>query len=172
MIKVDLSEIELLSDLLVRTASDTEEALGKLRQVSREMQEDVELSTYLQAPMALESISGAIAALNRGNDTLQSLKNVLLSVEDTYQETEKKAKNALNRMTVSMDAAGVGYNCAMAPEGIKPPEQSDEITAQEDLQQLVSDNVQQLQAINIAAITKVVTDEYEVSSVAELPEKD
>ena len=170
MIKVDLAEIELLSDLLVKMSSDTEEALNKLRLISNEMHEDLELPSYPQTPMTLEAVSIAIESLNRGNDTLQSLKNAIRPVVSTYQENEQRNKDALARMTAIMDAATVGFDAAVSSAGITPVEQSDSIISQEKIQQMVADSVQDMQITNIAAVSKAVKEEYEVSTVADLAE--
>lgn len=168
MIKVDLAEIELLTDLLVKMASDTEESLNKLRQISNEMYNDIELPAYPQTPVALEAVSVAIESLNRGNDTLQSLRNAILPVVSKYQENEKRCSDALMRMTATMDAASVGFNAAVSSTGIIPVEHTDGIVSQEKVQQLVSDSVQEMQITNIAAVSKAVKEEYEVSNVVDL----
>lgn len=170
MIRVDIAEIEILTDLLVKMASDTEEALSKLRQISNEMHNDVELPSYPQTPVTLETVSVAIDSLNRGNDTLQTLKNAMLPVATTYQENEQKSKNALARMTAIMDTAAVGFSAAVSPSGITPVEHTDNAISQGKVEQLVAESVMEMQVTNIAAVSKAVKEEYEVSTVADLVE--
>lgn len=170
MIRVDIAEIEKLTDILVKIASDSDEVLSRLRQVSNEMLNDVELSSYPQSAIALEAISGALDALNRGNDTLQSLKNTMLPIASIYQENEQKNKDALNRMAALMGSMSVGYNAAIVSDNIAHVEHSDSLTSQSKVQQLVADSVEEMQVTNIAAVTKTVREEYEISSVEELVE--
>lgn len=171
MISVDIAEIEKLTDILVRIASDSDEVLSRLRQVSNEMYNDVELPAYQQSTIALEAISGAIDALNRGNDTLQSLKNTMLPIAGTYQENEQKNKDALNRMVMRMDSVSAGYNTAIVSDSIAHVEHNDNIASQGRVQQLVADSVEEMQVTNIAAVTKTVREEYEISKIEELVEK-
>lgn len=168
MIKVDIAEIEKLTDVLVKIASDSDEVLSKLRQVFNEMHNDIELPSYPQSAIAQEMLSEAINSLNRGNDTLQYLKSTILPIASIYQETEKKNKNALNRMTALMDGVSVGYNEAVVFDSIAYVEHSDSITSQRKVQQLVADSVGEMQATNIAAISKTVSEEYEISAVKDL----
>lgn len=171
MIKVDFAEIEQITDILVKMASDSDEVFNRLRHISMEMQEDLELAAYPQSGVALEAVSVAIDALNRGNDTLQSLRSAMLPVATTYQENEQKVKDALSRMTVQMDKVCVGYSAAIASDSITHVEHSDAVVSQSKLQQLVAESVEEMQVTNIAAVTKVVREEYEISGVEDLVER-
>lgn len=171
MIRVDIAEIEKLTDIFVKIASDSDEVLSRLRQISNEMHDDVELPAYPQSAIALEAISGAIDALNRGNDMLQSLKNIMMPIASTYQENEQKNKAALNRMAALMDSVSVGYNAAIVSDNIAHVEHSDAVVSQSKVQQLVADSVEEMQVTNIAAVTKAAREEYEISKIEDLVEK-
>lgn len=170
MIRVDLAEIEYLTDVLVKMASDAEEALSKMRQISNEMHNDLELPAYPQTPVALESVSLAIESLNRGNDTLQSLRNAILPAVTMYRETEQKNKNALARMTARMDATAVGFSAAVSPSGITPMEHAANAISQSKVEQLVAESILEMQVANIAAVSKAVKEEYQVANIADLIE--
>ena len=165
MIKVSISEIEKLTDILVRTASSSDEALSRLRFLSAEMHNDIELPLYTQTDILLEAVSMAIETLNRGNDTIQSLKNTVLPIANIYRETEQKNKNELSRMMTTMESLSVGYNAAIASESIPSIEHTDSIVLQNKVQQLVADSYEEMQVTNIASLTKTVSDEYEVKNI-------
>ncbi len=165
MIKVNIAEIEKLTDILVKAASSSDEALSRLRRVSTEMHDDLELPLYAQADILLEAVSMAIDALNRGNDTLQSLKNTVLPIANVYRETEQKNKNELSRMLTSMESISVGYNAAITSESIPSIEHADAIVSQNKVQQLVADSYEEMQVANIASLTKTVSEEYEVKKI-------
>lgn len=171
MIKVNIAEIEQITDTLVKAASNSEEVFNRLRLILSEMQDDFELSAYPQTPFVLESVSMAQSALNRGNDTLQSLRNVMQSVADHYQETELKNKAALNRMAATMDRVSVGYHAAVVSDSIAHMEHDDTIVFQNKIQQLVAQSSEEMQLTNIAAITKTVQEEYEIIKIEDLVEK-
>jgi len=168
MIRVDIAEIEKLTDILIKIASDSEEVLNRLRQLSNEMLNDIELPNYPQSAIALEAVSGAIDALNRGNDTLQSLKNIMLPIASNYQETEQRNKDALNRILTLMNSIGISYNAAISSDNIAHVEHTDNIALQGEVQQLVADSVEEMKIANIAAITKTVNEEYEITAVEDL----
>ncbi len=170
MIKVNMAEIETLTDILIKVSSDSDEVLNRLRQIFNEMHNDVELPLYPQSSIALEAVSGSLDAINRGNDVLQSLKNTLLSIATTYQETEKRNKDALNRMSAMMDNISVDYNAAIISNSITPVEHNNDIESQNIIQQMVADGVEEMQATNIAALTKAVREEYEISEIEDLTE--
>lgn len=165
MIKVNIAEIEKITDILVKAASGSDEALSRLRHVSAEMHNDLELPLYTQTDILLEAISTATEALNRGNDTLQSLKNTVLPIANVYRETEQKNKNELSRMLTTMESISVGYNAAITSENIPSIEHTDAIVLQNKVQQLVADSYEEMQVTNIASLTKTVSEEYEVKIV-------
>ena len=110
-------------------------------------------------------------ALNKGNDMLQSLKNVMLPVANAYQETERRNEESLKRMTVIMDNMSVGFNAAIVSDGMSYVEQTDLGMAQREVQRLVADNIVELQAANIAVITKNIKEEYQVVKIEDLVEE-
>ena len=171
MIRADIAELEQLTDLLVRIASDADDVLSRLRQISSEMHEDIELAAYPQSLFALEAVSGAVDALNRGNDTMQSLKNVMLPAADAYRENEQRNIDALSRMTVRMDTVGTGYQAAIVSNGCAHVEHCSGAAAQEKVQQLVADSVEQMQVTNIAAVTRTVREEYRIAEIKELADE-
>ena len=171
MIGVDIAEIEKLTDTLVKMASDSDEVLSRLRQVCSEMYNDVELPAYPQSAIALDAISAALDALNKGNDMLLSLKSIMLPVASMYQENEQRNKEALNRLTARMDSVSVGYNAAIVSDNIVHVEQTDNIVLQGKVQQLVTDSFEEPQVTNIAAVTNVIRQEYEISKIEDLVEK-
>lgn len=171
MIRVDVAEIEKITDILVKLASDSDEVLSRLRQVSNEMYNDIELPAYPQSSVALEAISTAIDALNRANDSVQSLKNTVLPIASIYQENEQKNKDALNRMSALMDNASTGFNAAVVSNGIAHVEHTDSIISQSKVQQLVADSVEEIKVANIAAISKTVSEEYEISAIKDLADE-
>ncbi len=172
MIKADIAEIENLTAVLVKLASDADETSVRLRQLFGEMQEDIVLPLYPQADVALEALSVATEALNRGNDTLQTLKNAMLPIADAYRENEKKNKDALNRMAMRMANLEVGYNAAISSDGVAYTEQEEEEASRQRLRQLVADNLEEMQIANIAAVTKTVKEEYEITEVKPLLEQE
>lgn len=168
MITIDIAQIEVLIDLLVKSASDADEVLSRLRSVATEIQNDVELPLYAQADVVLESVALAIQALNRGTDTLLSLKGTMMPVADIYRENEKNNKDALSRMTAYIDSVKTGFSAAISTYTIPQAEHSDSVSSQSKVQQLVADSVSEMQATNIAAITKVVKEEYEAKTIKSL----
>ena len=168
LIKVNVFELEKITNNLIKITSDTDELLNRLKSISSEMQNDVELSTYIQSKKLIDSVLVATDAINRGNDIAQTLKNVMLSVASDYKETEKMNIDALNRMIIVMDAVSSRYNASVTSYNIPHIEHTDLLASQNKVQQLVTDNAEEMQITNIAVITKVVQEEYEVKSVKDM----
>ncbi len=168
MIRVDMAELEKLSILLTRNASQAEETLCRLRHVSAEMQEDLELALYEPTGAALEAVALAVETLTRCNDTLQSLKGTIALAGERYRELEQQHKNALNRMIVTMNTAATEYQAAMATTVVPQAEHSDAQLASEAVEALVADSAESLQAANVAAIRDTAQHLYPVQDVQEL----
>lgn len=98
MISVDMTAIEELKETAKKAASDSDESLALLLRTFGEMQNDVELATHPEVLLINESLSLAIEALQRGNDRLQSLKNIILSVQDEFGDVENENVNMVKRM--------------------------------------------------------------------------
>ena len=174
MIIADIGELEKLSSMLISISSETDDVLQRLRKMSSEIQSDLDLQTYPQYPLVTEAVSLGVDALNRGNDTLQSLKNVLLYVATEYESNEKKHKNALARMTTILSGINVNLTAATTPDtaSVERDEQTDK---HEQVVSLVSDSALEMQMANIAAITKKADGEYgieKVEAMADTPEGD
>ena len=159
MIKVDIAKIERLADILAKASYSFDDALNRLRHIFSEIENDVELSQYPQATVIKEILLSSIEAFNRGNDMLLSLKDVIAPVAEKYCETEKNNKDALNRMTVIMNTSAETFSSAIASETVINADNIKPVSSQSDVQQLVKDSVEEMQASNIAATTK--TDEKE-----------
>lgn len=168
MIQVDIAALEVLADRLMRCASQTEETVCRLRHVSAEMQEDVELAVYEPSGAALESVVWAVEALGRADDTLQSLKNVVASLGERYRALEQEHKNALGRMLTVMDTATVGYQAAMQSDTIPQVGHDEELAAHNAAEQLVADSAEELRVANVAAIRQAAQAEYGVQDVRDL----
>lgn len=171
MIKADIAEIEKLAGVLSRAAANSEDVLIRLRQVSGEMHNDAGLSAYPQSVVALEALSMAIDALNRGNDTLQSLRNVIFPVASVYQENEQKNKDKLNRMAAAMEGAGIGFHAAIVSDNIAQVGHSNAINTQNRIQQLTVGGTEEIQVTNIAVVTKAVKEDFEINVVKDLFEE-
>ncbi len=172
MIKVNLAELERLTEVLVKTAWDSEEVSGKLHHILSELQQEVSLTGDLSAEALSDSVSAASASLDRASEMLQSLKGIMLPVADMYRETEQKNKDALNRMAGAMESSGIDFRAAVLSDGLPKEEHTPAGVSQNEVRRLVSDRVEELQVANIAAITGVVQSEYEVKSLREfLPEE-
>lgn len=168
MIRVSIAEIEKLTDILKKSASESDEVLNRLRQLSNEMTDDVELAAYFGADGALTALSDAITALNCGNDTLQSLTNVMLPAADMYRDNERKNKEELNKIMGAMNLAGYGYSTAVTSDSMTYVEHSEAEAYQNRVIGLISDYDQKLDGMrttDIAAIAKAVKEEYEIKAV-------
>lgn len=165
MIVADVQEIERLTDLLFSAASETEDVLLRLRRTAAELQDDPALRQYPQYPAAAEAVSLGIDALHRGNETLQSLKNVLLFAAAEYAENEQKHKEALSAMTARLSAIGRNFHAA-ATRGETACMLRD---AQTDRVAQAAAPVLEPQVAVIAAITDRVAEEYGSCEIEAMP---
>lgn len=169
MITVDVAQIEVLTDLLIDSTAGADEVLNRLRRVSSEIQSDTELAKYTYADNLTEYVSLAIQELNRVTDILMTLKNAMLPVADIYRENEKKNKNALIRMTAYVDSIKTTLISVISADTVPQTVHSDDaLYLQRKVQRLVSDSISEMQVTNIAAITRIIEDEYEVTNVKSL----
>ena len=169
MITADIGELEKITTTLISVASETDEVLHRLRKTSAEIQSDLDLQTYPQYPQVAEAVSLSVDALNRGNDTLQSLKNALLYVAGEYEEKEKEYKNALARMTTVLSGIETTLTSVIASSGVVPIEQGDQSERHSQVVSVVSDSALEMQMVNIAALTKKTDDEYGIKEVTTIP---
>lgn len=175
MIKVSIAEIENLTDILKKAASASDEVLNKLRQLSNEMTDDFELAAYSGVDGVMTVLSEAITALSHGNDTLQSLKNVMLPVADLYKDNERKNKEYLNKIIGVMNVTGDRYSTAVSSDSILYVEHSEAGAYQNRMMGLISDYDEKLDGMrttDIAAIAKIVKEDYKIKAVRTLNENE
>lgn len=169
MIDVDIAQLELLTDTVMRSASDAEELLARLRAAAAEMQADDALALYEQAVVAQESVTLAVAALGRGADCLRSLGAALLPAADMYLENERENKEMLERTTADMGRLRTDFAATLENGHVPQAAHTDAVSCQNKAQQLVTDSLVEMQAVNIAAVAKAARGEYTVKTVVTVP---
>ncbi len=168
MISVNIGELETLSTHAMVSSQKSEDILFRLKNLRNEMQTDLEFMEYPQALIVMESLGIASDAMFRADEILRNLRNVLLNVPEQYRENEKKFKDALSRMTEYMNTVSTDYGSVLLSEDMSYVEHPEEGVSQTKVCELVSENLQDMQVINISAVAKVVKEEYPVSEVRPL----
>ncbi len=168
MISVNIGELETLSTYAMVSSQKSEDILFRLKNLRSEMQTDLEFMEYPQALIVMESLGIAADAMFRADETLRNLRNVLLNVPEQYRENEKKCKDALSRMTEYMNTVSTDYGSVLLSEDMSYVEHPGEDVSQTKVCELVSENLQDMQVINISAVARVVKEEYPVSEVRPL----
>lgn len=166
MIQADIAELEILTLSLCRAANQAEDTLLRLRNLTAEMREDLQLAEFPQAADAIESATLAAAGIQRTTDTLQALRTVMQSVPDTYRQQENAHRNALSRMLSVMENVSTGYTAALDSPNLRPVEHEDPVTSLQNVQQLVAADAEEMQVANIASAAKIIKKEYGISAVS------
>jgi hypothetical protein len=170
MISVDIEEIERLADVVTMISTKSDETLEKLRRISNEMLNDIELLTYPQGTTASEIASLSLNTFSQANDTIQALRNVLFSLAEIYKGNEKDYSNAIARMTAVMDSLSVSMTASVVSADIPNIEVSDVMQNQSDIQRLVDESSLEMQLTNISAVSKVIREDYDINDVRPLEE--
>lgn len=165
LIQVDIAELENLTLSVFRAADQAEDALLRLRNLTAQMREDLELMNYPQSVDAIDCADHAADTLGRATDSLKALRTALQSVPDTYRQQEHSHRNALNRMLGIMDSVSVGYHAAITATNLRPVEHEDPAAPHNNVQQLVAGDAEEMQVANIAAAAKLVKKEYGISHI-------
>ena len=171
MILADLPELEKISGELISVAIGTDEVLNSVRKTLSEIQNDVELTTYPQHADVCESVALCVESLNRSNDMLQTLKGTLQYISGEYEANEIHNINALSRMTTMLSNIHTNLVASTAMGRVTTVEQSDQIQSSSHIRELVSDSAMEMQVTNIAAVGKVVKEEYSIKQVEDMENK-
>lgn len=170
MISVDVEELERLSDVFSMIATKSDEALEKLRRISNEMLNDIELLSYPQGNTASEIVSLGLTTFSQANDTVLALRNVLFPLAELYKENEGAFLNAISRMTAIMDSLSVSMDASVVSSDIPNIEISDDMQNHSDIQKLVDESCLEMQVTNISAVNKAIREEYDINEVKPLEE--
>lgn len=103
MVKVDLVKMELIAENMARLSSDSEDALGKLRQINNEMSYDNELLLNPQGQFILQNLSDSINSLMVADDMLLSLKQILQSLPEEYGQLEERWQTEMTRWGTKLE---------------------------------------------------------------------
>lgn len=169
MIFADVAEIEKISHILSALADRADESLSVLRRTLAEMQNDVEFGMYPQHAAVCNSVSLSIDSLARGNDILQTLKGALSNAAHEYEETETNNINALNRMTNLLSNIQAGMFLSTLPEQVPTVANENQPNGLDRVRELVSASAAEMQITNIAVISKVITEDYGIDQVTDMP---
>lgn len=172
LISVDTEELERLSDVFLALGTKSDDSYEKLRKISNEMAYDVDLLSYPQGASATEMVSYAVNSLNQVNGSVQSLKGLLLTLAEFYKDKEKEYSSAISRITAIMDSLNVNVNTAITSPDIAIVEVTDEVDGHSDIQRLVDESAVQMQITNIAAVNKVIEEDYDINDVKTFSETD
>ena len=168
MIYADLPEMERIIASLLSIAAEADEVLSELQRVSAEIQNNIELETYPQHAAICEAVLQSVNSLNRGNDTLQTLKGILAYVVEGYEENEKKNIDALIRMTLFLSNIQTGLSESISPGQVVAFEQTSQMQDLERVWHLVSESAAETLVTNVAAVGKVINEEYDVKQVVDM----
>ena len=164
MITVDILALEELSDHMVNMASDVDELLSQMQMTCTEIRDNPEMAAYPQYTPVLEALMGCTNTIAQINESVQSLKIILLGSVDEYKENEEGFAKQLDQMLSSLNALHLDFSAAAAAAAMLPIEMDEEIIGQNKLQQLVADSSSDMQLTNLAAVTQVIEEEYGVTN--------
>lgn len=165
LLKIDIRELENIADILIKNSLKTEDALNKLKNIYFEMSEDMELSSYLQSQNIKEAVSLSLESLNKTNDLLEKTKNIVCIMPAIYEEIEQTNKNRLNNLSDNINFVTTELDSIMLDEFMPSIEHNALLHFQNNLQQLVSDNCEEMKIVNFSAVTKLVEEEYGVKKI-------
>ena len=168
MIFADIPEIERISNTLISVAVRTDEVRNDLRKTLSEVQSDIELSAYPQHAGICESVTLSIEALTAANDILQTLKGILPYIAGEYEANETRNINALSRMTIALSNIHANFSVATSHGQVMTVERTVQTQSSDRLRKLVSESAAEMQITNVAAIGKVINEEYDIEQIEDM----
>lgn len=164
MIEVDLVELERLTDTLAAASSSTEDLVGRMHSLGVEMQANPELLTYPQSTPVLEMLSSAETRAVRLSETLITLKTLIAEAVEDYKAQEDEFLKELDGALSSISALSVSIGAAQAAQMLVI-ETDTETFAQNRVQELVAQDHAEMEMTSLAAVSKVIEEEYGVTAV-------
>ncbi len=158
MIEAAFSDLELLSDKIVGISSDMDELYIQMKYLYEEMSTNPELPSYPQCNAVLENFATGMDRIFRMNEMLLTLKGVMLSADDEYKAQEQKFCELISGCTAALSA--LQFELSAAFTDMLPVEQNPEVVTQNQVQQLVAQSSSDMQITNIAAVAKMIQEEY------------
>ncbi len=103
MTRIDIGKLEQLADKMTFLSEDSEDALGKLRQVNNEISYDTDLLLFPQSQSILQNLSDAINDLMVADDMLMSLQRIIEPLSKEYMQLEEQSRKELRQWNNRFD---------------------------------------------------------------------
>lgn len=103
MTRIDIGKLEQLAGKMTLLSGDSEDTLGKLRQVNNEMSYDTDLLLFPQSQSILQNLSDAINSLMVADDMLMSLQRIIEPLPEEYMKLEEQSQQELKQWNHRFD---------------------------------------------------------------------
>lgn len=171
MIYVNTDGLENISDLLTGITSVAENEFYRAKSVMSEIQGNPKFQSYPQYIMACDYMAHATDELFRLQETLRTLMTLLISASEDYKTEEKKRIELLHKVTDCLAKVDYTISAAIQSDGKSEVETSQEMVDLDELQKMVEEDLLSIEMINIAAVSRKVQEEYEVTKVTPIEQK-
>ena len=164
MITVDLSALEELSAMTNTSASDADDVRSRLRDVIAEMEENVELTQLPQSASALEALDNCVNTMGDLSESMQALRQLMLGAAEEYAENERRFTEELDAMFETLNGIGTALSAAEVADLVVVEKNYDDL-CKTQVEKLVAESSSAMEMVNVAAVSKVIDEQYGVTDV-------
>ena len=108
MIKIDMSEMETLYELINSSYANCEKIVERIRVVRLRMENDTEFMLLPQSNEVIESLDNSRSFLEGTRNILTHLRAVVVETPGRFAKNEEEMINTIKELTVRLDSIALG----------------------------------------------------------------
>ena len=165
MIKINTDEFDRLLEVFIRLKADSDNVLGKTSMLRNEMLNDPELTGHPKSESIIGILDRSINSLNELNDDIRILDGIFVNAKDSFETNENELVTAIGEISNRLDSIVVQLDATMNSNQIVVVDESEEMRPVNEVERLVAGSLADLEATNIAVMTKLAKSKAEVKKI-------
>ena len=165
MIRINIDELDRLTEVFIRLKSDTDDTLGKTIMLRNEMLDDTVFMTHPKSGDIVAILDWAINSLTGLNDDISSVEFLFHKAKEDFLENEKELIKEISAINNKLDSIRSQLDATISSNQVVVIDRSEEARPVNDVEQLVAESATELELVNISALSQLARREAEAGQI-------
>lgn len=165
MIRINIDELDRLTEVFIRLKSDTDNTLGKTTMLRNEMLDDSVFMTHPKSGDVVAIMDWAINSLIGLNEDISSVEHLFHKAKEDFLENEKELIKEITAINNKLDSIRSQLDATISSNQVVVIDKSEEDRPINDVEQLVAGSATELELVNISALSQLARQEAEAGQI-------
>jgi len=165
VIRINTDELDRLSEIFLRLKSDTDNILGKTNMLRNEMFDDDRFMSHPKCGDVVDIMDWTVASLTSLNDDICSVEILFQNAKERFVDNEKELVREISYISNKLDSIRNQLDATITSNQVVVVDRSDDNRPVNEVEQLVSGSVNDLELVNISALSVLARQEAEARQI-------